>query len=98
MSIMGDILTSDEGELIIQDGDLVVGDSSLLHSRDLIISHPGEWKQNPTIGVGIQDFTDDDDTETLLRRVRQELIKDGQKVNKIIYTGENKLIIDSEYE
>ena len=99
MKIQGDILTTDNGDLIFSDGDFAVGNATLLHTRDLIRSQKGEYKEFPTIGAGIENFCDDESPEDMLRTVRKELISDTQKVNKIQYSETTgKLIIDSWYE
>jgi len=96
MRTMGDILTSSLGELIIIGGDISVGDATIEHTRDILVSHKGEYKQYPTLGVGIQDFLNDDGVEDMIRTVRQELVKDGQTVNSLKYIN-GQLIINSEY-
>ena len=39
---------------------IVIGDTCQQDQALLLMSHPGEWKENPIIGVGIQDFINDD--------------------------------------
>lgn len=85
MKVMGDILTTNEGELLMQGGDVLVGDALLYHQRDIVVSNPGEWKQNPATGVGIAEYLDDDDPEAMTRLVRQQLTLDGQRVEKVQY-------------
>lgn len=48
-----DYLLDDDGDLLIQDGDFVVGTSDNQHIRDILVSFQGEWKQFPLIGAGI---------------------------------------------
>jgi glutathione synthase/RimK-type ligase-like ATP-grasp enzyme len=97
VKVQKDILTTDTGELLIADGDVVVGDAVVLHQLDIIVAHKGEWKQNPLTGAGIAQFLDDDETEELLRTVRKELTLDGMTVSKVSIVNE-ELQVSAAYE
>jgi len=99
MRVQGDIVTDDNGDIVIADGDILVADCTPLHTRDILRTHRGEYKQHPTIGAGIENFTDDESSEDMLRTIRKELIKDGQKVQTLRYNETNgQLQINSWYE
>lgn len=95
--MVNDIMIDGEtGELLIKDGDLVVGESSLQHQKDLLLLQKGELKYEPLIGVGIADFMDDEGTEDLFRTIRKEFAKDGMKVKELKEVN-GELMIDAEY-
>ena len=92
----GDILTDDNGELIFASGDIAVGDATQLHTRDLLYSRPAEYKQYPTVGLGIEDYLGDENKDDVISLARKELVGDGQNVETILYDDELK--INSFYE
>lgn len=98
-TVQGDILVDENGELLFADGDLAVGDATLFHTRDILATQPGEYKQFPTIGAGIADYIGDEDINELIRAGRRSLINDGQKVESFkIDSVTKELIIKSWYE
>ena len=48
-----DILTNDNNELIIQEGDFVIESSEDQHIEAILRSEKGHWKESPMMGVGI---------------------------------------------
>lgn len=80
---MRDFLQDTNGDLDVSTGDIVMCDASLQHQRDVLLTRPGALKHVPARGVGIEDYFNDDSAEDLLRKTRQELIKDGVKVLSI---------------
>ncbi|MDD2965538.1 MAG: hypothetical protein PHU33_16465 [Bacteroidales bacterium] len=102
MSEQTDFLLDETGDLANQDGDLVVGDASIQLQKDLIQAGEGEYKQNPTTGIGIYTFIDDEGPENLLKKIRSQLAGDNCNVKKSIVTnwGTEKadLQIDAEYK
>ncbi len=51
---MKGILTDDNGNLMVQNGRLVVGENSEQVAHHLIIAHPGEYKHAPMLGGNIR--------------------------------------------
>lgn len=82
---MKDLLLNDSFDLLVKNGDLVIGDSNVQHQNILLLSQPGSFKENPDIGVGIENYLMDDDSAGLKDKVREEFTKDGQKVDLINY-------------
>ena len=93
---MKDILL-EEGDLLFDRHDLVVGESTLQHQQLLLITHPGEWKLSPLVGVGLADWLNDERNGDLVTEVRRQFKSDGMTVNAISY-ADGKLKIDAEYE
>ena len=81
--LVKDILTDDDGDLIIKNGDIVIGESDYQHIQDIIIAAPGDYKQYPLIGANIrmqQNGSIDGDFRKLLRL---QLESDGYSVSQI---------------
>lgn len=79
-----DILSGQDGDLLCEDGDLVIGDGTVQHQADLIASQKGEYKQDPLVGVGAEMFLLDDQYD-LLREIRAQFERDGMQVDSIEY-------------
>lgn len=65
-----DFLLDDDGDLMMQGGDLVVGDSTAQHASLILESHPSAWRQWPLIGVGLSSFLLED---TNLAEIRHRM-------------------------
>lgn len=94
---MRDFLQQPDGDLDLSGGDIVMADATLQHQRDIILTRPGEMKHAPARGVGVEDYFNDDEKDSLLRKTRQELIIDGVKVKSISMVGDN-IKIEGYYE
>ena len=82
---MKDLLLNENFDLLVKDGDLVIGDSNVQHQNTLLITQPGSFKESPDVGVGVENFLMDDDPAGLKDKVREEFTKDGQNVDSISY-------------
>lgn len=79
---MNDLLFYDD--IIISNGDLVVGESTIQHQFDLLKSKPFDWLFAPEIGVDVELFLDDEGrVDNLFRRIKFEFERDGMAVNNI---------------
>lgn len=74
---MTDILLTDDGDLLFENGDLAVGDSVVQHQRELLHQAVGDNRYAPTTGVGVAGYLLDTDTGELQSRIRSELVRDG---------------------
>lgn len=92
-----DILLDENNDLLIEDGDFVIGESTIQHQTLLLHCHKGEFKENPTRCVGIVRFLETHDTQGLAREIDVEFTKDGMKVDKIMIETPN-LEIEASYE
>lgn len=77
--------------------DLIVDDTTLQNQALILITQPGEWKEHPMVGVGIEGITNDEDTGQWSRDIREQFARDGMRVHSIKINGEN-IEIDAEYE
>lgn len=86
---MNDILLNTDLDLDFVNGDLVIGDATKQNQHLLIISSKGDWKENPTIGVGAAGYLKDEDEAGLMAEIKTQFEKDGMKVSAINVSNEN---------
>lgn len=94
---MTDILLDENNDVLIKDGDFVIGRSDEQHQAHIIIANKGEYKAHPEVGVGIQDMLNNDDYTEILIEVKKQLQYDGMRINNVTYGQNGKLNIDGEY-
>ena len=96
---MLDILFGEDGDLLIENGDLVVGDATEQHIYDLLVSYKGWWKFEPLVGLGIHTFLEDDKTVQELERVIvAELENNGMRVKEIGLSAGGNINVVARYE
>lgn len=94
---MLDFKQTADGDIDLGGGDLQPVETTDQHTRDLLLTAQGHYKENPGIGVDSIEYLSDNDPAGYLRAIRQQCVKDGMRVNDIYISGED-LIIDAEYE
>ncbi len=77
-----DILLNENLDLAIEDGDLSIGTSDQQHQILLLTARKGDYKENPTIGIDIFSWVDDDSPGDLVREMQIEFQNDGMTVTK----------------
>ncbi len=77
-----DILLDDTGDLLIEDGDFVVGQSDQQHILHILQAAPGHYKQHPILGANAIAFVGGNSAD-LKRNVRLQLHSDGYNVKKL---------------
>jgi len=79
-----DILLDKDGDLLIENGDLVLGPCNDQCIADIVSSNTGNWKESPQIGVNagkhmraksVNNFAD------LERDIKVQLAADGRQLN-----------------
>jgi hypothetical protein len=81
MALNYDIALSNN-DLLIQDGDFVIGQSDEQHIVDTINAFPGWWKQNPADGVGLLQYVrSSGKQQEIARIVKIQLQSDGYQVS-----------------
>ena len=84
-------LIQDNGDLLIQNGDFVIGLSDEQHVSDIIYSAPNWWKEYPQLGVNIQLYLSGSGIgDELNRDLKLQLISDGYSVSKANITQLNE--------
>ena len=92
-----DILLDANFDLRIENGDFVAGESTRQHQQLLILTDKGEWKENPTRGVGAQGWLLDDKDGDLNAVVKTEYERDGMRIVAVKGRGFN-LQVEAVYE
>lgn len=87
-----------DGDLIIKNDDLVIGNSDLQHKQDLIVTEKGSIKQYPYAGVGAQTFLEAEDYPGFLREVSTQYTADGMRVEKLELTKQGVLNVAAAYK
>ena len=96
---MKDYCQTHNGDLDLSTGDIYPTESTAQHQRDLVLGDMGHIRHRPELSVGAVEYLLNEDKEGLLRRTRQVLAADGQKVRKVAYDTMNcKFQIDAAYE
>jgi hypothetical protein len=73
-----DFLLDANYDLLITNGDFVIGASDNQNIQDIIQSYVGWWKQYPLVGVGIQSFINSNgQDQALARSIQIQLQSDG---------------------
>lgn len=80
---MNDFLRNPDGSFQVRNGDLVVGDATQQHQKDIIMAHKVWNHFSPLMGVGLQSYLNDLDGNNLKQAIRYELERDGQIVEKV---------------
>lgn len=94
-----DVLFGSDGKFLVENGDLVVGDSRYQHVQGLLMAHKGHYKFDPLAGIGVERFLNDEIQESdLLREVRAGLELDGFVITALYIQEDGKLKVDGNYK
>src|SRR5690606_9160770 len=79
---------------------LVVGQTLEQTISSVLVAHPGEFKFEPTVGVGLQDslLAEGKDFLAYKHRIVEDLRKDGLTVKRLVFDELNEFLIEAEYE
>ena len=83
--------TEGDGDILIQNGDFAIGDSTLQHQEALLASTPGEYRQYPEIGVGLVDYLND---ETSMAGLRAKIISEFENDGMLVVDVNIELVND----
>ena len=95
MKKVGMQLTTD-GDLAISDNSIQIGHTLYQNQYLILIAQKGEYKEHPTLGVGIGDMTNDEEIDEWKKRICEDFLKDDLRINKISIS-DNKTLIDADY-
>ena len=76
---------------------ICLGETTPQNQTFLLVAHKGEFKENPTIGVGLSDVLNDHDFNYWKRLITSELERDGQRIDLLKLTSEG-LQIEAHYQ
>lgn len=96
MPNINDLLLDSNQNLLVVNGDFVIGNSLDQNQEDIINYFPGELKQFPAVGVGILKYYNGS-IDNLDSIIRQQLNGDGLNINQLEITldASSKLSITS---
>lgn len=72
-----------DDDLNITGGDLVRGECTYAHQRNLLLCGKGEFTATPTVCVDVERYIDNDDKGAVKRAILQEFQKDGMTVEDL---------------
>lgn len=96
MAAAYDILSTNDGDLLIAGNDLAYGPSDPQHIEDTVVASPLSWKQFPADGVNIRYYLGSSGKiQEIQRSVRQQLTIDGysQITSAVNYDANGTLIV-----
>ncbi|MBX7241872.1 MAG: hypothetical protein K1X92_08990 [Bacteroidia bacterium] len=86
MKTVQDIRT-DNGELVIANGDFLLTDSDNTHIESILMAEKGHYRQHPLCGVGVKSFQSAPLAQSVLallrKRIEMQLKLDGYAITKI---------------
>ncbi|KQT17431.1 hypothetical protein ASG31_08450 [Chryseobacterium sp. Leaf404] len=93
-----DILLDENFEPQIKDGDFIIGESTYQHQKTLLFAEKGEFKSNPTTGVGTRKYLETSKPDEFAREIRLEFFADGMQVNSLKVDENLAITIDAIYK
>ncbi len=96
--LMNDIRIDENEDLVFSNGDFLVEESTSIHQQQIILNNKGDFKQNPTVGVGVFEYFNDEEEKGLIRAISVEFAKDGMDVNSITIDKSGKLMTQATYK
>lgn len=93
-----DLLLDDNFDILIQNGDLVAGESTRQHQILLLLSEKGEWREFPLRGVGLRSWLLDDQVGDLNAQIKREFEADGQTVSLVKTLANGNIQVEGVYE
>lgn len=95
MDLKIDPLRDESGKII---RGIVVGHTLEQNKALILLTHPGEFKFKPDLGVGIEDLLLSSDFLEYRHRIREQFEKDGLKVTKVDLYPNRAFNIEAQYE
>ncbi|MCQ2298721.1 MAG: hypothetical protein MJZ81_01150 [Bacteroidales bacterium] len=80
-------------DIELNGGSMAVDEVTEQNQYLLLKTHPGEWKEHPIVGVGIDDLVNDHDIDKWKRAISEALEQDGQMIEKLELTTERLTIV-----
>jgi hypothetical protein len=93
-----DHILTNEGDLAVKNGDLLVDESTGQHQGILILAEKGTIRQFGDAGVGASSYLLGNDKNGLMREISRQCFIDGMKVNSVKSDIDGQLILDAAYE
>lgn len=84
-------------DLELAAGAIALGDVAEQNQWLLLATHPGEWKEHPLAGIGIDGMLSDHETAAWKRAIGQALEEDGQTIDQLT-VKDGKITIKAHYQ
>ena len=95
---MQDILLDENYDLMIENDDFVLGESTRQHQGLILMANKGEFRQHPFTGVGLRLFVEDDRLGAMRVELTKQLELDGMTVQRVNVFSNEQLEIRASYE
>lgn len=87
---------------VVQDGKiisgLVLGHTLFQNEATLLAMHPGEWKPNPTLGVGFRAELLNENLLEARHNIRRVFAEDGMSIQKLDLYDIDRVRIEASYD
>ncbi len=93
---MKDIRVTNDYDLEIAEGDFVIEDALVQNQSHILQNQPGELKQYPYLGAGVNNWLLDEQPNRMVLTARKHLEADGMRVSTIELEN-NQLTVDASY-
>lgn len=94
---MEDFILDNDGDLLIQDGDMVIGYSDDQQKNILLVTDKGAYKEFPDVGVGLQNFLESEDNGgELMAEIRRQFVADGISIQQLSFE-QGQFLFDGSY-
>lgn len=98
MADVKDILSDENGDLLIKDGDIVIGESTKQHQKALLLAAKGSYKQFPEVGVDLRKYLLGElDLESLATAIGEEMEADGMRIQSLKLESIETLRLEAYY-
>jgi hypothetical protein len=95
--LMYDFTLDDYEDIDLAMGDFILTESTPQHQRQLLLNTNGDFKENPTIGVGALSYIDDENFSGLVRAVNIEFSRDGMEVHNVSLSEDGTVVSNATY-
>lgn len=75
---------------------MVAGEITYQNQAIILSARKGEIKEYPTLGVGLGDACNDEDTRQWKREIAEQIEGDGQRIERLIF-DERGFYLDAKY-
>ena len=93
-----DFILGDDMDLVIENGTFKTGDATKQNQKLLLATEKGEWKQSPTVGVGLSGFINNDNPGEMKAEIIKQFELDGMRVRDVEFDDKGNITVDAEYE
>lgn len=94
---MIDIALDSNPDVSVINGDFALSESTSCHQQQLLLNNKGDFKQNPTICVGVVNYFNDEHFNGLVRAISTEFARDGMDVKSISLLPTGSIKSDAYY-